>query len=332
MRIGRRSSILCLGLTLPILLGIQCKSVNESADGEAKGMFHRSEDKMILPDGYEALSAGEKSELLFAQIQATKFAVLPELKSVSPLKFIFSHLLLKMDRVSDEAPSGYEKSIHAHGATAKVELEAIKNPYTGLFQGAPHGIIRLSVTSDPKGEDFAPGMGLKLLIDGRPSENVSALYKLSGQQSDHNFFKNELSHIIPIQLDLKSIFSMSNFGRVTRNPTKTSVTPFAAVDKLGGQIAEPIAPAQIYFVPNAALAAKSEVHDFREDLLKIPTGSVLYDIYASDERGTNFRNIDEARREKAVKIGRIISRSPFIASDFGDRRLFFRHYRYEDHN
>lgn len=332
MHFSRRKGILGFALAGTVAFGLQCKSVSpeETENSESQGIFDFKKDKILLPADYESRSAKEKSDILYMLFQETEFSKLPALKSVNPLKFLFSYLTVKMDRVSDEAPADYEKTIHAHGAVAKVQFEALPNPYSGLFQGADYGIIRLSVTSDPKGKDFAPGLALKLLVDGKASQNVSALYKLSGQQSDHNFFANELSNIIPTQVDPKSLFSMGNFGRVTRHPTKMSVAPFAAIDAKGQAIENPSAPAQIYFVPRKELAAKSEAHDFRHDLLDIPTDTVLYDVFATAETGTNFQKIDEERRAQAVKIGHLITRSPFIASDFGDRRLFFRHYRYED--
>lgn len=306
---------------------------HEEGNSETSGLFDKSKDKLVLPANYETLSAAEKEDILFQQIQSTAFKSLPKLESVNPIKFISAHLMLKLDNQSDEAPVGYEKSIHAHGAAARVRFDAEPNsPYSGLFKGVEHGIIRLSVTADPKGKDFAPGVALKLLVDGHHSENVSALYKLSGQKDNHNFFANELSNIIPIQLDPKSIFSSVVFGRVTSNPTKISVKPFAAINQRGEEVKEPSAPVQIYLVPNRANTFATEVHDFRDDLLKIPSGTTLYDVYATREEGSNLSKIDEVRRSKATKIGRLVSNSSFIASDFGDRRLFFSHYKFEENN
>ena len=313
-------------------IGFSCRS-NERSNSGTSGIREVLKDKSVLPDNYEALTAAEKEDILYQAMEATIFTKLPALESVSPIKFITAHLNLKLNRVGDEAPAGYEKSIHAHGAAARVKFEAEANsPYTGLFQGVNHGIIRLSVTSDPKGKDFVPGIALKLLIDGQPSRNISALYKLSGQKNNHNFFANELSNIIPIQLDPKSIFSSTIFGRVSLNPTKISVYPLAAIDEKGVAVKAPSAPVQLYFVPNHANDFASADHDFREDLLKIPSGTVIYDVYASPEGGTDISNINYERRAKAVKIGRLVSSSAFIASEFGDRRIFFRHYKFEDNN
>lgn len=287
-------------------------------------------DRLVLPSSYEQKTAEAKLQILFHNVERTRFEKLPPLESVNAFQFVFGPLGAKLDGVGDEAPVGYKKSIHRRAMVAKVSFEAYQNPFTGLFQGVPFGLIRLSVTSDPKGTNMAPGLALKLLVDGQPSANVSALYKLSGQGSDHNFFAHELSNVIPKEYDMKSIFSSAVFRLVSPHPTKISVEPFAELDAKGQKVESPKAPVQLYFVPNPSLSPSSEPHDFREDLAKIPEGTWLYDVFASTETGDDERQIDNERRERAVKIGRIVTRSAFLASDFGDRRLFFRHYRYGD--
>ncbi len=324
-------STLVVALSIATVVSISCKSISSQEESESSGFRKNHSDEMVLPENYETLSAAEKEDILFARIQDTTFRELPKLKGANPIKFITAHLNLKMDRAGDEAPVGYEKSIHAHGVVARVRFEAEPNsPYSGLFKGAAHGLIRLSVTSDPKGKDFAPGVALKLLVDGQPSRNVSFLYKLSGQKDNHNFFANELSNIIPIQLDPKSIFSSSVFGRVSRNPTKLSVKPFSVQDEKGQTVGNPLSPVQIYLVPNHANDFPAAVHEFRNDLLKLPSGTVLYDVYGTMEGKTDIVRIDEERREGAVKIGRLVTGSAFVASAFGDSRLFFRHAKFED--
>jgi len=287
----------------------------------------------VLPPNYESLSAEAKEEILYQAMIATTFKELPSLERVNPLKFVLSHMSRKLGTVGDEAPQGYEKAIHAHGVAAKVRFESEPtSPYTGMFKGAPHGIVRISVTSDPEGKDFAPGLALKLLVDGRPSQNVSFLFKLSGQKDNHNFFANELSNIIPVEFDPKSLFSSTVFSRVSLAPTKLSVKPFAAVDAKGiGEMA-PKAPVQVYLVPSQGHQLATAVHDFRDDFLKLPSNSVLYDVYATSDGGANPSHSDSARarRAAAVKIGRLVTSSPFLASSFGDGGLFFRHYRFDD--
>ncbi|HBC17586.1 MAG TPA: hypothetical protein DC022_02250, partial [Alcanivorax sp.] len=56
-------------------------------------------------------------------------------------------------------------------------------------------------TGDPSDRGFAPGLALKLLVDGKRSENVSALYTLSGQGDNHNIFANELSNYVQAEVN-----------------------------------------------------------------------------------------------------------------------------------
>jgi hypothetical protein len=42
-----------------------------------------------------------------------------------------------------------------------------------------YGLLRLSVTENPAQGAFHPGLAWKAFVDGKPSENVSALYTLA---------------------------------------------------------------------------------------------------------------------------------------------------------
>lgn len=328
-----KSLLIFGGLSLSFLLAIglvvACKTSHEE-DSATQTFFNKSNDKLVLPENYKSLSAAEKQDILYKEMQKTEYSSLPDLTKTNPLQFILSHLNFKMENAGDEAPVGYVKSLHAHGVAAKVKFVAEPNsPYTGLLKGTDYGILRMSITADAGGKDFAPGIALKFLIDGRNSENISALYKLTGQGSNHNFFANELSNIIPVQLDPKSIFSSATFLRASINPTKLAARYLADVDYHGVAEAKPFAPVQLYFVPRHENDFSIVAHDFRKDLLSIPVDTTIYDVYATQEEGKNLKEIDEKRREAAVKIGSLVSTSPFLASKFGDSRLFFMHHRFE---
>ena len=128
--------------------------------------------------------------------------------------------------VSDTLPTSWlgkrAKNIHTVGAVGEVKFVPVPNNegYTGLFEGADHGIIRFSTggqpdTSKPKAaqanRNFGPGFGLKLLIDGLPSAN---LVTLTAQQDSWNFFKNDFSNHIPIPPEP----ILSKFSSVTEYP------------------------------------------------------------------------------------------------------------------
>ena len=67
------------------------------------------------------------------------------------------------------------------------------HPYTGIFRGANHGIMRLSYIARPNplkpvGFNPRPSMALKFLRDGMDAANLVAMFSLNGQQS-WNFFR-----------------------------------------------------------------------------------------------------------------------------------------------
>jgi hypothetical protein len=102
--------------------------------------------------------------------------------------------------------------------------------------------------------------------------------------------------------------------------------------------ANPVKPTQVYFVPTAevsGLFAESE-HDFRADLLSLPEGTKLYDVYATDIEikssvwASKQLRLQQERRDDAVKVGELVLTSEFTTSVFGDSGVFFKHQRYED--
>lgn len=79
------------------------------------------------------------------------------------------------------------KYIHSVGNVAKVSFVPTSNDegYTGIFEGAEHGYIRMSCAAEPNTDkpasgNFIPGMGLKFLRDGIHSANLVAMYSVNG--------------------------------------------------------------------------------------------------------------------------------------------------------
>ena len=293
-----------------------------------------------IPANYETWPAASKQANLWVngalrtQIPADK---LPALKATDTLGLLGSILWNKVKTRSDVAEAGYKKPIHAHGAMAKVKFVPTgNNSYTGLFKGSDYGLLRLSVTEDPKGKNFAPGLAWKVFVDGKPSENVSALFTLSGQGSNHNFFANELSQYVLQEAD--NLGSSILFSAVTTKPTLLMMNDFAKVTQTGAAVAKPVSPTQVYFVPRAEVRNRfaTAAHDFRQDLLTLTEGTKLYDVYATSmEIKTSIlpslsKTYATQRRNSAVKVGEIQLTSDFIASEFGDSGVFFKHQRYED--
>ena len=91
-----------------------------------------------------------------------------------------------------------KKLIHSVGVVGKVEWKSIgSHPYTGVFTGAQHCLIRMSLASqpDPEVKKTTPGFGLKFLRDGMDSGNFVAMDSVEGQESWNYFMKNFSNHI-----------------------------------------------------------------------------------------------------------------------------------------
>ena len=116
------------------------------------------------------------------------------------------------------------------------------------------------------------------------------------------------------------------------------VDDMAEVTQTGATVGSVKAPTQIYFVPGSAVKNRfaSSAHEFRDDLTSIAAGTKVYDVYATSMEiktsifpslNTQYQN---QRRASAVKVGELVLSSPFIASQFGDSGVFFKHQRFED--
>ena len=110
------------------------------------------------------------------------------------------------DTFKDDLFGPRKKLIHTVGSVAQVKFVPVATTegYTGIFEGADHGLIRLSLAKKPDTtkttaaqayDNFAPGFGLKFLRDGIPSASLVAMFGVNGQDS-WNFFKNDFSNHI----------------------------------------------------------------------------------------------------------------------------------------
>jgi len=292
-----------------------------------------------LPADYESWSASQKQNFLWQErILQSQYDQLPPLEKIDVLGLFVTILSIKMDRLADEAPRKWKKAIHAHGSVAKIKfVPAANTPFTGLFKGADSGLLRLSVTADPADRGFAPGLALKLFVDGKPSENFSALVSLSGQGNNYNFFANELSNIVAEEKSLGPKLINLIFRRVSKFPRKLYLQGFGQVDQKGNQETNPIYPYRLFLVPNPDLQfPESPPHDFRNDLATIPSGTLLFSVYAVNPQqiGDDAANkvadaVEQSEyRQKAELIGKIETTSEFVSSFYGDSLLFFRHQRF----
>ena len=294
-----------------------------------------------IPEDYQSWSAQAKQDHLWVNGALRTSYEDGEVPAIEPIDIgglIDSVLWKKVQDVTDVSPPGYSKPIHPRGALAKVQfVPTAGHGYTGLFQGADHGLLRLSVTGDPSDRGFAPGLALKLMVDGKRSENVSALYTLSGQGDNHNIFANELSNYVQPEVN-ETLGTTTLFSLVSTKPTLVVMSDMAKVNQDGSSVSNANTPSQVYFVPNGDLknSISTAPHDFRDDLTALNPGTKVYDVYATSKSiktsiwpWVTARYARE-RRNSATKVGELVMASPFTLSQFGDTGIFFKHQRYED--
>ncbi len=291
-------------------------------------------DRDSLPADYLSWTASEKQDFLWNQrILSTQYDQLPALQKIDVIGLFFTVLNTKMDSLSDEAPPHWKKAIHAHASVAKILfVPTAETPFTGLFKGADYGLLRLSLTGEPTDRGVAPGLAIKFLIDGKPSANFSALVSLDGQGNNYNFFANEFSNIVPVSKHLGPKLINLIFRRASRFPRKLDLQNLGAIRQDGQLEASPYYPVRIFLVPNSIVQfAESPPHDFRSDLATIPAGTFLFAVYGVDSGNPEDTSVDQLEdRQNTQLIGYIATTSEFVASDYGDRRLFFRHQRFQN--
>ncbi len=284
---------------------------------------------------YESLKACEKQSELWEKIQSTAFEELPPYNALGIRQVIgmaSQGVTQKGRHQSDFAPSGWIKYLHRRASIAKVKIVSANSSYTGIFQGADCALLRLSLTYKASLlKPVAPGLALKVLRDGVPSANISALVSLDGQGQDYNFFKHPMSNIVPTGTGIGQRLVHRIFSKASNYPEEMLAVDFAKVDATGKTVAQTKAPRQIFFVPNEKLNFSSESHDVRNDFETIPEGTLIYKIYALNEKYNrfNYANYKPENVPQFLKnsehIGNLITASPFISSEFGDDGIFFRH-------
>lgn len=309
---------------------------------------------------YVELTGVEKRDYLFEHgIRATAYvddASLPDVKygllqfSRSALKSIANHLLSEtLTRVSDELPEPKPKLFHTYGTTAKIVfIPEPDTPYSGILAERVPGLARFSFAGPVSAVGVVPGLALKFPIDGdQPSQNLVAMAKLDPQAplwrffstSSHNsVFQNPFTNILPhpsfANLTMRVVNQRFETVAMPGHGLHQSLACFAKL-RANGEAVPPervAAPYRVIFRPTAqAKSASDPTIDFRDDLARnIAPGTSIYDVLALDDskekelRAKGIAAVEDLMAH-AQKIGTIATESEFIASRYGDYRLFFKH-------
>ncbi len=276
-----------------------------------------------LPADYQSLSAQEKQDLLWNELgKSHEVEPLPPFTGnsfnevLTKLKGLFN-LGPSFDHSSDELPEGRVKVIHANGSVAKISfVPAPNHPFTGIYQTGGIGLARLSLATPPADDNYIPGMAIKFLISQHPSINLQVMNLLEGQKENWNYFAKDFSNQIPHP----TTWTFSAIEKIfawTRSPANNlPLWHIAAWTNEGRFSGIPVYPERIYFRPSSVvsnLIPENSREDFRESLLKVPTGPI-YEVYGV-YRGSEYH------------IGTLVLESTLLASNYGDKNLFFQHQR-----
>ena len=171
-----------------------------------------------------------------------------------------------------------------------------------------------------------------MFSSGNYSQNFPQVHDLAGQAPNHNMFLLNMSNIIgpgetndpniaaafratipllpggPLDRPVAQVGFMGNLGQYEQS----------SIHSDGSLVQGPIiAPWEAVFVPNPALAIPADSkNDFRVDVNNaVKPGDVIYTVMARrNENSTEYEH-----------VGEIVADSEFIASEYGDGPLFFRH-------
>lgn len=273
-----------------------------------------------LPVDYQTWKGCEKRDYLFEKkIEPSKYNILPPYITGGFQALLGAGALLDLDRSfthsSDEMPEGRLKIIHTYGSVAAVQFEAAEDsPYSGLFQGAC-GLVRLGWAAPPAPlVGYIPGMAIKLFIDGLASANMHVMNSLDGQGRNANFFEKTFSNELERPSNPLLLAGVKVFEKFVSNALLLDVSHVALFDQNALQAREVKAPQRIYFIPTGEVQLpKVAKKDLRLQLEEIPRDTVLYNVYGEEENGEQFY------------MGQLTTVSRFVASSYGDQKLFFQH-------
>jgi len=279
-------------------------------------------ENVVQGPDYIALTAAEKYNLLWENI-------IMDTESVSwpddPSGLFSEDMCLSLHQEGDKMPvdsSGNTRTkfIHTVGSVGTVEfISSGDHPYTGLFTGAKHGLMRVSLGEEPDRSrlNTIPGMGLKFLRDGREAGGLVAMVSVVGQES-WNIFKNDWSNHLP-PLPAAALDGALLFATATPLIQYVGLSDMARFDEDGWETPQPTFPFKLVFKPNPEIQNfPDEFHGpFTDVLATIPKGILLFKVYAWDAP-SELGGTEQL-------IGEIMLRKPFTTSRWGDEKLFFRH-------
>jgi len=279
-----------------------------------------------LPAGYSTRPASEKLSLLWSCVTTDPYpegALPTEVPGALPRLRLFTVGFNRgsFEHASDEMAEGRKKLLHTYGTVACVTVEpAGGHPYTGVFATGGKALLRFS--DGAGGPRFTPAIALKFLVDGGPSLNYFALPHEPRRSRDRDPLTGVYANasVEPRAFDAKVLAgafqrTANALGGKRLYATYLPLHHLAGRGVDGKPVAEPKVPDRLELRPTeAARGAASPADDFRARLASLPEGVPLFDLAISPDIS-----------EPAVPFGTVRLDTRFVASRWGDERLFFQH-------
>ena len=189
------------------------------------------------------------------------------------------------------------KTVHSQGNVAKAEwINYGGHPYTGMFEGADTGFVRLSTlvpVKEPGSVEsganvMLPTISLKFMRDQMDSANAFGNKSFFGQTS-YNFFENSLLSNLKEAVDSVTPADLKPFHHKVRPetnfPNSVGHSEFASYRQDGEKVESPVFPFSLRFEPNGQLSYEDEQYEVSlfDRLKAIEPNTMLYRVWARDK-------------------------------------------------
>lgn len=277
--------------------------------------------QIVSSDSYNNANPRQKQEMLWELISNIPYSALPSI-NISDFKtasrLINRVFLRKAFNLNDDVRSPRFKAFHTYGTIAKVRFVADGNhPFSGIFSSGGVGFMRASLAVGmPK---YSPAIAFKFLLDGKhPSENL-LLHQALDVQASRDFFERGQTNqtLEPKGFPNGLIYKILKLwlSPISRPINIQLLNHLAEIESNGSAVQRTVTPRLIHlYGADEVRNDPSSKYDFRLILSKIASGSLLYRMYGKTEED-----------DRQIYIGSIISESGFVATEFGDRILAFKH-------
>lgn len=237
---------------------------------------------------------------------------------------------LTFDHDGDEMPHNRVKILHATGVTALFKyVNTYDHAYTGSLKGTEYGVFRISEVGSARGTDApATSAGFKFLRDGVAAGTMLTVHAFDGHEETFNFLRPDIDYNTHVDLpedDCRLMTVSAKLAQASDHIGNMSVKNLSDYDQYGNREHNPNWPFKMRLIPNDVCGAPDTWSGAFFDYLPkcVKSGTKLFDVFAQAQP-------DGQPGGEEHQIGEIIMTSRLTKSLWGDTRLFFKHFRFEE--